>query len=288
MDKGADYKAVDYEGKTALMYASLYGNTECAEIIINEDNFLFMNFADVDICDMNNYTALAYAIMANNVEICQLLLDKGADINHLVGTDQKGSLLELAIVCESDEVISLLIENGANVDYVDKEGISIADYAVINGNENALRILLRYNADINTSSPDSGFSPLLYSVLYDSFNMMNLLLSSGANIETVDNDGNNALHLLCMTNPLERSNQIEMAEVLLDKGINLDAYNKAQQTPLMLAIDSGNYEIAEFLIQNDANIALKVEVIIETCGQVVMDSDVKRKDENLIMEYFKF
>jgi ankyrin repeat protein len=69
----------------------------------------------------------------NNVEMVSLLLEKGADVNHV---DDCGCIpLHYAICHSSDlEVVKLLIEYGSKINKIDNEKCTPLDMAVINSN----------------------------------------------------------------------------------------------------------------------------------------------------------
>lgn len=71
---GADVNAKDDEGKTALMWASMYGHNDMIK-------FLIKNGADVNAKDNNGNTALMFASKYGHDDIVKLLTEAGADAN---------------------------------------------------------------------------------------------------------------------------------------------------------------------------------------------------------------
>ena len=75
-----------------------------------------------------------------------------------------------------------------------------------------------------------------------------LLLDRGANIKAQDGDGLTPLHVAAGFNASP-----EMAELLLNWGADLEAVTEAEKTPLMLAVEGYNLEVAELLLARGAN-----------------------------------
>lgn len=253
LKKGADDKAVDFSGKTALMYAAINSCPQNAEILIDNNKLFFINFADVDTTDFDNYTALAYAVVVGDVDTCQVLIENGADINRTVGADSdEFSMVRLVISNGTPEILNLFIENKAKINQVDSSGGTPLIYSIIYNNENAFKILVRSGADPNLTDLDKN-PPINYAIYYQLPNIVEMLLSNGADVNAVDSEGQNALHILSMEDEYSEA-QLDMAKTLLNYGIDINAETKSKQTALMLAIANGNSEIARFLIENGCDI----------------------------------
>ncbi|MCB1111010.1 MAG: ankyrin repeat domain-containing protein [Chlamydiia bacterium] len=61
-----------------------------------------------------------------------------------------------------------------------------------------------------------------------------------------DKDGNTPLHLACCSK--KGGNKQEIVRFLLDKGVNVNAYNQYESTPLTIAVSNGNYEATKLLL----------------------------------------
>lgn len=64
------------------------------------------------------------------------------------------------------------------------------------------------------------------------------------------------------TSILKASQEGDLAvvKILADRGVDLNIWNHEGRTPLMLAVENGYVEIVEFLLENKANINMKVDV----------------------------
>jgi len=72
---------------------------------------------------------------------------------------------------------------------------------------------------------------------------VNLLITEGANINIIDENGFTPLH--CAADQGHK----EIVELLILKGASLNAVNKYGYTPLGLAIDAGHKDVMELLIK---------------------------------------
>jgi palmitoyltransferase len=88
---------------------------------------------------------------------------------------------------------------------------------------------------------EHGITPLHYACINGSKNAVDILLDLGANINAVDNDGNNCLHYAV------NSKNISLLKKLLVRGADKNIRNKKGQLPYDLAINNGYKNIADIL-----------------------------------------
>jgi len=97
-DKAAGVDDRDEEGRTALHFASGYGETECMTILLGAE-------ADINGKDQNGNTPLHYSAGYGDVEATKLLLEKGADVT-LLNNDEK-TAQQVAAMNEAEECVEL-------------------------------------------------------------------------------------------------------------------------------------------------------------------------------------
>ena len=78
--------------------------------------------------------------------------------------------------------------------------------------------------------------------------MAELLLDRGASLEARDGSGWTPLH-----HATRYKASPEKVKLLLDRGADLEAVTEAENTPLLLAAEGGNSEVAELLLARGAN-----------------------------------
>ena len=87
-----------------------------------------------------------------------------------------------------------------------------------------------------------------------------LLLSYGADVDAVDEDGNTSLHMLCSRNPEERSSvdiATQIYNALLSAHSQVNLQNKQGCTPLHLALDAHSVDLSTLLLQSGADPLLR-------------------------------
>lgn len=105
----------DSQGSTALHYASMFGNLDIVELLINKG-------AEVDLDCESGQDAFHLACKFGNLEIAKLLLKNNAKIDKC---DNIGNFpIHAACCCVDSEIIKFLVDNGANVNSKNNEGIT--------------------------------------------------------------------------------------------------------------------------------------------------------------------
>jgi len=97
---GADVRATNRTGQSALLWAALAGMTETVETLIQLG-------AEIDGCDRYNFTALHAAALQGHIAIVRILLREGASADK---RDVDGwTALDAAVLTGRSDVIDLLI-----------------------------------------------------------------------------------------------------------------------------------------------------------------------------------
>ena len=95
--------------------------------------------------------------------------------------------------------------------------------------------------DVNTKGGEYGITPLHLAASWDSLKVAELLISSGADLEAKDNDGDTPLHLAA------RDNSLAVSELLISSGAEVDVKDNRGLTPLHFAAIQNNQEMLELL-----------------------------------------
>ncbi|KAF8767432.1 B-cell lymphoma 3 protein-like [Argiope bruennichi] len=150
--------------------------------------------------DITNYlrqTPLHLAVMLGNSEIVELLLKCGSSITL---RDRNGnSAVHLAVKSSANKnVLDLILshpDTKAIQDSLDHEGYSALHYAVFKNNRTAVRCLHTVGAEMNVIDGKSGRSPLIHAILNQNEDMVRLLLECNANADIADYSGRTAFEL---------------------------------------------------------------------------------------------
>lgn len=256
IEKGADLNLQDdwlkwdgmpaeYGGRTPLMLA-VKDYTESAKILLEKG-------AKLNIQGRDGYTALMLAV--ENTEVAKLLIDKGANVE-LLSKAGETALMRAAI--KSPEVVKLLVDKGANLlprqQPQFKSSQNALDYAALNGNIEGAKLILAKATTLGIKKEIIRVS-LHWAVIGNQLEMAKYLLSEGAYVEGDDDLGGYT--------PLMETSSLEMVELLLKNGANVNAKNKFNYTPLHKAVfnfmgadpDEKQYtKIVNLLIEKGANL----------------------------------
>ena len=240
IDNGANVTARNDDYETPLHYTKDVG---VAEVLIE-------NGIDVDIREKDNDTRLCKSVRKKEIEMAKVLLKNGADFNaecrYGIGTP-----LQNTIVTQSNEILQLFLENDANVDDR-RDNQTLIQKASEYGNLDAVKLLIKHEANVNAASNESLLTSLHYvanSKLFflasrETFaKIAEILIENGAIVDAKDKDSKTPLHYAAEN----EQTGFKVAKVLLNHGAEINAKSQEGKTPLELAKEFKNIQIEEFL-----------------------------------------
>ncbi|MCJ1435864.1 hypothetical protein MMC27_005240 [Xylographa pallens] len=278
-----DATVTDYETiKTALTYAGIditETGTAATEQLVN-------NGWESDETDNPRTRQLIIAVGTGSEDEAEKLLKSGVspDAKHFKDTRMKMRALDVAAIYRHPTLIPLLIRYGANITLVNPAtpiilvGNSIVDplrlllengldinvpcldckptalsCAAVGGLVDIVRLLLAFGADPNKEIPMLPMWPPALPALHNAASIGNeeiveLLLSSGADIQMKCCFGSTALHFAAS------SNQCQMIRLLIRHGADLEAVNSSRETPLLRAIKHHKEDACKLLVSLGASI----------------------------------
>jgi ankyrin repeat protein len=184
-----------------------YDIDKLIEIIENEN-------IDVNVKYRNGPSILYIAALRNDYELVEFLIDNNADIN--TRYLQKPLLSYLAENGEM-EMFSYLIDHGADINYDDT-----FSYIIKTGDIECIKYCLEHGALINNTVGTLNRMKLLFA---ESKEVINLLISYGADINIEDTFGNTLLHKAVY------EHNIPLIEVLVENNVILKQ-DKENKTPI--------------------------------------------------------
>ena len=142
-----------------------------------------------------------------------------------------------------------LLNKGADINFRDENGNTALFYGAVQGDEDILKILIEYGADINIKN-NYGMDPLFYCLFYSSSNnkvkTMKKLIEYGADVNSKYDNGNNLLvNSAC-------KGKIKIVKLLISKGASINVKDKNGRTALMEAIKHGYLKIIDILLKAGA------------------------------------
>jgi ankyrin repeat protein len=207
----------------------------------------------VNVNALNKMGMTPLMLAANrHLNIAQLLIEKGANVNAKYATGRTS--LHLAVFSLNADIVSLLVSSGANVNAEYEDGETVLMEAASSSSSEIVELLLKNGAEVNASD-DAGNTALINAAEGYSeeespgdTEVVKILLEFGADGAHKTLDGWTALH------GAARHNNIEMIEMLVANGVDINAATVEGITPLMCV---GKTDTAKCLLSYKANPYLK-------------------------------
>ncbi|XP_048258039.1 ankyrin repeat domain-containing protein 50-like [Haliotis rufescens] len=184
-----------------------------------------------------------------NLEKVKRLLSRGVDVNCRV-EGSRTPVMGAAGEGHTD-VVELLVSKGADVSLVDKDGDNILHLACIGGHLEIVKFVLSLNVvDINSRGRGS-MTPVMRAAWIGHTDVVELLVSKGADVSLVDKDGDNTLHFACI------GGHLETVEFVLSLNVvDINSRGRGSMTPAMWATQYGHTDVVALLVGKGADVLL--------------------------------
>jgi ankyrin repeat protein len=220
---------------------------------------------DVNRRNDDGSTPLQWAVYEGNVAEAKRLLRAGADV--ALANNYGATPMGLAAEVGNDEMLAVLLEAGANADSPNPDGQTSLMAVARTGNVKAAQILLKAHATIDARERFGGQTALMWASARRHPEMMQLLISSGADVNARSTDRNYQRHVTAEGRPKNldsggltpllyatRENCMACVDVLLKNRADIDLADPDGVSPLLLAIMNANWDVAERLIAAGADV----------------------------------
>lgn len=192
--------ARDRWGYTPLHWAAGLGRMECL-------NLLWEAGADLEAAGPREFRALNLAVQNIQREAVRFLIDAGAKL------DFEPSPISGAIVAGDLTILKALLDAGADPNFrLEKNHQPPLTIAAEENDLDAAKLLIQYGADVNPKTP-MNLTPFFEAVCTSSPKMAKLLLESGLDPNTTDEDGQTLLETA-----MKFINTEEIVQMLKDAG----------------------------------------------------------------------
>ncbi len=116
------------------------------------------------------------------------------------------------------EILELMLENGVDLHETDSDGISALDMAIKFKRKDVIKFCLDRGFDVNSSKRKSGITPVMLASCFSDIEMMELLLEHGGDMNLADKSG------MAPKDYAKKLGQKKMLEFLDEKGARFSAY----------------------------------------------------------------
>ena len=290
IEYGANVNALDKNNSTALMLACQKGNVEAIKVLLNAgagsnitdtNGHTWIHYAvasdcsketlqiiieyggDVNALDKNNSTALMLACQKRNVEALNVLLSAGADSN--IADTNGDTWIHYAVAggC-SKKTLQTIINHGADVNAIKKDNVMAGMIACQQEDIESINVHLKAGsdpdiagakgvtwikpcADVNVRNKVSE-TALMIACQRNNADAINVLLHAGADITIIDNRG-----LMCIHHAVVAGCSKEILQTIIDHGADVNAADKNNISPLILACHDGNVDAIDVLVNAGAD-----------------------------------
>ena len=262
---GADVNQTQGDGTTPLHWAVYKVDVALVETLLSRE-------ANPNAVNVFGATPLAEAVKIANIELVEMLLKAGADPDAL--NQDKQTALMLSARIGALDIAEQLVKYGADVNVVEEwRGQTALMWAAANNSAEIAKLLIKHGAEVNVRAnvldwgtqisseprnqyrPSAGMTALLYAARAGCLECIPALLKAGADINLPDPEGVTPLMVA-----IDNSN-FDLASYLLKKGAYPHSWDWYGRTALYVAVDMNSYTGGFFesvVVKDEKNTALDI------------------------------
>jgi ankyrin repeat protein len=243
IESGVDINMKNGDSFTSLYYASMIGNHKAVQLLLKYG-------AKHDIPEKGGYYPIHVAIYAGNLEIVKEFVKLGF-VNKISSHGVSPLLFSIGYFGQEInlEIVRYLIENKANSSLADDNKNTPITCAAVKGEIKVLDLLLSSGADVN-SKCNNGVTLLYNASLVGNHEMVQLLLKYGAKHDIPEPNGDYPIHAAI------REGNLEIVKEFVKLGF-VNKINDIGLTPLSFSLGyfskEINLEIVKYLMENKAD-----------------------------------
>jgi ankyrin repeat protein len=220
---------------------------------------------DVNRRNPDGSTPLQWAVYDGDVAEAKRLLRAGANVK--LANKYGATPMSLAAEVGNADMLALLVEAGANADSPNPDGQTALLAVARTGNVKAAQVLLNAGATVDAKEKWGGQTALMWASARRHPEMMQLLISKGADVNARSIDRDYQRHIQAEGRPKSldsggftpllyaaRENCMACVDVLLKNKADIDLADPDSVSPLLVAIMNANWDLAKQLIAAGADV----------------------------------
>jgi len=157
---------------------------------------------------VGNLTPLHRAAQSGDLAIAQILVGNGADVNSRGGSGGDMTPILCCVLSKTNpELVNLLLDHGVDPNSVDSLGVTVLMKASQMGKQDVVELLTTKGVEVNKQDRTVlGYAALHYAVAANNAAIVDLLIQKGANVNAVDKDNQTPLKIaLSASEPSEEA-----------------------------------------------------------------------------------
>eukprot|EP01114_Cavostelium_apophysatum_P014797 TRINITY_DN3922_c1_g1_i1.p1 TRINITY_DN3922_c1_g1~~TRINITY_DN3922_c1_g1_i1.p1 ORF type:complete len:591 (-),score=160.58 TRINITY_DN3922_c1_g1_i1:303-2075(-) len=260
----------DYEGVKAapLFWAALLNQPVCVDALLKlgaslASTCIVLSPPSADstrsfskLLDFGGLTPLHGAIYRNNSDVAGMLIDAGADIK-AVGGSEENNCVQFAAEKKAAETLRVIIEKSRDVATLvnakNKMGETALHLGSVHKEKDTIEAILGVEGVQIEAINDVEQTPLHIAARSGSLDCVRLLLEKGASVNSKDIKGNTPLHLAAI------GGYEAMVSLLIKKGAKVTEENLDNKTAMHLATEHGKDDVCYILTTNGADVSIRYQ-----------------------------
>ncbi|XP_046341394.2 ankyrin-1-like [Haliotis rufescens] len=228
---------------TPVMVAALCGHKEVLELLVGEG-------ADVSLVSEKGDNILHLACRGGNVEVVKYILSQDMVRINRRGSKKRTPVM-VAAVNRHKEVVELLVNEGADLSRVSHNGENILYCACWGGDVEVVKYVLSQGIVAINSKRRKKRTPMMAAALRGHKEVVELLVSEGADVSLRSEKGDNILHFAC------RGGHMEVVKYILSQDkVRINSRGWKKKTPVMVAAENGHKDVVELLVDEGADLTI--------------------------------
>ncbi|XP_071115623.1 ankyrin-1-like [Haliotis cracherodii] len=241
-----DIKCKEWIGWTPVMLAAGNGHREVVELLVSKGS-------SMSLVNKRGDNILHCACRGGEVEMVKYILSHDMEDINSRGCKKRTPVMAAALHGHK-EVVELLVVEGADVSLVSERGANILHLASQGGDVEVVKYILSQDMVGINSRGWMKRTPVMVAALHGHKEVVELLVSEGADVSLVNIVGNNILHTAC------RAGDVEVVKYVLSQDmVRINSRGWKKRTPVMVAALHGHKEVVELLVGEGADVSLVSE-----------------------------